>query len=171
MKLEPLFIEKEIVGRVKELAAEIDNFFRNEEIVVIGVLKGALFFMADLLREMKTKFVYDFIQAKSYEGYKSTGEIKILKEPCCDLKGKNVLLLEDILDTGRTLSFLKSFLEKKGAKGVYVCTLLDKKKKRLNNVKADFVGFDIEDRFVVGYGLDIDERLRELKDIYIIKGC
>jgi len=171
MKFELLLSEKEISEKVKEIAEEVTRSLRNEKVVIVGVLKGALFFMADLLRELKFSFVYDFIQVKSYEGMQTTGSIKVLKEPNCDINGKTVLIVEDILDTGLTLSFIRDYLIEKGAKKVYVCALLDKKKKRLKEIKADFVGFEIDDQFVVGYGLDCDEKMRELKDIFILKQC
>jgi len=171
MKFELLLSEKEISEKVKEIAEEVTRSLRHEKVVIVGVLKGALFFMADLLRELKFSFVYDFIQVKSYEGMQTTGSIKVLKEPNCDISGKTVLIVEDILDTGLTLSFIRDYFIEKGAKKVYVCALLDKKKKRLKEIKADFVGFEIDDQFVVGYGLDCDEKMRELKDIFILKQC
>jgi len=171
MKFELLLSEKEISEKVKEIAEEVTRSLRNEKVVIVGVLKGALFFMADLLRELKFSFVYDFIQVKSYEGMQTTGSIKVLKEPNCDINGKTVLIVEDILDTGLTLSFIRDYFIEMGAKKVYVCALLDKKKKRLKEIKADFVGFEIDDQFVVGYGLDCDEKMRELKDIFILKQC
>lgn len=171
MNLKLLISEDEISEKISVIAGEIDRYFDGEEIVVVGVLKGALFFMADLLRKIKTPIVYDFIQAKSYEGMETTGTIKLLKEPNSSFSGKNILIVEDILDTGITLWHIKRYFEDRGAKRVYICALLDKKKKRLKDVKADFVGFEIEDQFVVGYGLDYDERMRELKDIFIVKRC
>lgn len=169
MKLDLLLSEKEISDKIKEIAEQITQFLHNEDVVVIGVLKGALFFMADLLRELRIPFVYDFIQVKSYEGTQTTGRISILKEPNCEVGGKTVLIVEDILDTGITLSFIKDYFIEKGAKNVYICSLLNKKKKRLKELKADFFGFEIEDLFVVGYGLDYDEKMRELKDIFVLK--
>lgn len=171
MNMELLLSEREISEKVKEIASDINRTFEKEEILVIGVLKGALFFMADLLRELKIRFVYDFIQAKSYDGMESSGKVSIIKEPHCDFKDKNVLIVEDILDTGNTLLYLKEYIKKKGAKGVYICTLLDKKKCRAVDITPEFRGFIIEDRFVVGYGLDFNERMRELRDIFVIKGC
>lgn len=171
VKLELLFTENEILQKVEDVAEEIDLFFKNEPIVVIGVMKGALFFMADLLRSLKTETIYDFIQVKTYAGTSSTGNVTVVKEPNCDCKGKNVLIVEDILDTGVTISFLKEYFEKKGAKKVYICSLLNKQKKRIVNINADFTGFDIEDYFVVGYGLDFDEKFRALNDIFVVKQC
>ncbi|GAB4433846.1 MAG: hypoxanthine phosphoribosyltransferase [bacterium] len=171
MNFKLLISEKEISEKISELAAEIDTVLRDDEVIVIGVLKGALFFMADLLRKMKTKVVYDFIQAKSYEGMETTGKIKILKEPSTDFTGKTVLIVEDILDTGITLSQIKRYFEERKAKKVYICTLLNKRKRRVSDIDADFTGFEIEDHFVIGYGLDYDEKMRELKDIYIVKQC
>ncbi len=169
MKLELLLSEKDINDKTKEIAAQITQLLHSEDVVIIGVLKGALFFMADLLRELRFPFVYDFIQVKSYEGTQTTGSISILKEPNCEVKGKTVLIVEDILDTGITLSFIKEYFVSKGAKKIYICSLLNKKKNRLKELKADFFGFEIDDMFVVGYGLDYNEKMRELKDIFVLK--
>lgn len=169
MKLDLLLSEKEISDKIKEIAAQITQLLHSEDVVIIGVLKGALFFMSDLLRELKFPFVYDFIQVKSYEGTQTTGTISILKEPNCEVKGKTVLIIEDILDTGITLSFIKEYFVSKGAKNIYICSLLNKKKSRLKELKADFFGFEIDDLFVVGYGLDYNEKMRELKDIFVLK--
>lgn len=171
MKLELLIPESEIINKVNEIAEDIDKFFNGEKIIVIGVLKGALFFMADLLRRLKTPILYDFIQVKSYELAKSTGKIKILKEPQVDVSDKRVLIIEDILDTGLTVSYLKDYFKERGAKEVYLCVLIVKKKVRVNAIEADFKCFEIDDNFVVGYGLDYDEQLRELKEIYILRQC
>lgn len=166
--LELLLSEKQIQEEIGNIAADIDCFFGGREIIVIGVLKGALFFMADLLRSMKTQSGFDLIQAKSYEGTTSAGEIKILKEPSCALEGKEILLVEDILDTGITATGIKKYLTEKGAEKIYVCSLLNKKGRRIADIEPDFCGFEIDNLFVVGYGLDYNEKFRELRDIYVI---
>lgn len=165
----PLISKKEIKKRVASLAKEINVFFNKEEIIIIGVLKGSLFFMADLLKRLEIPFVYDFIQAKSYIGTESTENLKILKEPNVDLKDKIVLLIEDIVDTGITLEGIIRYLKKKEAKEIYICTLLDKAGRRKVDIKAHFIGFKIDNHFVVGYGLDIDEKFRSLEEIYILE--
>ncbi len=166
--LTPLISAGEIKKRVKSLAAEIDSFFEADDIIALGVLKGALFFMSDLLKQMRNDMIYDFIQAKSYEGTLSTKSVKILKEPNLNLHKKRVLLIEDILDTGFTLKGIINYLDGKKVKDIYICTLLDKKGRREVNIKADFIGFEIDNLFVVGYGLDYDEKFRNLKNISVL---
>lgn len=155
--------------KIDKLANEINNYFINQEIVIIGVLNGSLFFMADLLKKIKTPFVYDFIQAKSYKGTKSSGNVKIVKKPYIDINGKVVLIVEDIIDTGITLQKIVDYFSKGGAKKIYICTLLDKKGTRKIEIEANFIGFNIDNHFVVGYGLDLDEKFRNLEEIFIYK--
>lgn len=168
-ELIPLIQPKDIENRLNKLAQDIDNFFLNQEIVIIGILKGSLFFMSDLLKKIKTNFVYDFIQAKSYEGTESTEYVKILKKPSTQIKDKVILLIEDIIDTGITLNKIIDFLNEEGAKKIYICTLLDKKGRRKIPIEAEFVGFTIDNHFVVGYGLDFEEKFRNLEGIFIYK--
>ncbi|MCX7991598.1 MAG: hypoxanthine phosphoribosyltransferase [Proteobacteria bacterium] len=153
--------------KIEELAEKINSFFPGKEIVIIGVLKGSLFFMSDLLKKIRLPFIYDFIQAKSYEGTETTGNVKIITVPQTDVKDKTVLIVEDIIDTGITLKRIVDFFTEKGAKEIYICSLLDKKGRRQNDLKADFAGFEIDNYFVVGYGLDLDERFRNLEEIFI----
>lgn len=168
-ELEEIISQKEIKEKILDLSEEINIFFNDNSFVAIGVLKGALFFMAELLPNLKNCETYDFIQAKSYEGSETTGEIRILKEPSTSLIGKNVLVIEDILDTGITASAIKDYLLQKGAKNVYFCTLLDKPSRRVKKISPDFCGFKIDNYFVVGYGLDFDEKFREKKSVFILK--
>jgi len=158
-RVSKLIDERDIRKRVEELAKEIDRAFK-EPFVVLGVLKGAFIFTADLVRELKSCKEVDFVQIRSYRG-KERGEIKLLLEPKVPLKNENVLIVDDILDSGESLRFLKEYLSLKGVKEVKSCVLL-KKGNRGSPVEADFVGFEIPELFVVGYGLDLDERYRNL---------
>ncbi len=166
-KLKPLISEEEIKKRIKELAREIRKAFpEGEDILVVSLLKGSFIFTADLVRELGPNVLIDFIAASSYEGMESSGNVRIKKDLDFDIKGKNVLLVDDILDTGRTFQKVLKLLETREPKILKSCVLLDKPSRRVVPVKADFVGFEIPDYFVVGYGLDWDELGRSLKDIY-----
>ncbi len=168
-KLELLIPEEEIRERVKELALEIRRVFPpEEELVVVGLLKGSFIFVADLVRELGGNLLVDFIEASSYRGTESTGSVHIEKDLDLAISGKNVLLVDDILDTGRTFKKVLELLRLKEPKNLKSCVLLDKPARRVENVKADFVGFAIPDRFVVGYGLDWDELGRHLRGIYAV---
>ncbi|EQC47171.1 hypoxanthine phosphoribosyltransferase [Bacteriovorax sp. Seq25_V] len=158
-----VFISQEqISNRVKELARTIDQDFSGEEIVVIGVLNGAFMFVADLIREIKSPIILDFIAASSYEGTESTGNLKILKDIKVDIKDKNVILVEDIVDTGLTIKELQKDLKDRGPKSLKLCSLLHKPARTIHENKIDYLGFEIEDKFVIGYGLDFDGKYREL---------
>lgn len=168
-ELTPFISKNEIEKKIDKIANEINRFFSSQEIVIIGVLKGSLFFIADLLKKIKIPFVYDFIQAKSYEGTETSGNVVIIKKPSIDIKHRVILLVEDIIDTGITLKKIIDFLKEEGADNIYICTLLDKKGRRKVEIEANFVGFHIDNHFVVGYGLDLDEKFRNLEEIFIYK--
>ena len=136
--------------------------------MVIGLLKGSIVFMTDLIKEIDLPLVIDFMSVSSYSGTTSTGVIKILKDTDIDVKGKDVLIVEDIIDTGLTLSHVKKLLIDRGTKSLKICTLLDKPARRTVDMKGDYVGFEIPDEFVVGYGLDYDQRHRNLPYIGIV---
>lgn len=157
-----LFEENEIQRRISELAKEIDEFYQGEEIIVISVLKGAVFFTVDLVKKMKTPIILDMIQVSSYQGTESTGNIIMKKDLDSDINGKKVLIVEDIIDTGYTLKYLKEYLESLNPKDVKIAVLLDKAEKRKTNVKVDYTGYVIPNKFVVGYGFDIDDKYRNL---------
>lgn len=162
-----LISEKCLKLRVKEMAKEISR--GKKEIYLISILKGSAVFLADLIRDMDCDVEVDFLGASSYIGEKSSGKIKIGFAPF-DAKGKNIILLEDIVDTGNTLSFLKShLLKKEKAKSVKICVLLDKPARREKNIEIDFVGFRVPDRFTVGYGLDYKQRCRNLPFVATLK--
>ncbi len=159
-----------IQKKVRELGAKITKDYRGKTPHLIGILKGASIFHADLVRSIDLGVSFDFIAVGSYGGStKSSGEVRILKDLDESVEGRDVLLVEDILDTGLTLHYLLQNLESRGPKSLKVVTLLNKPSRREIEVKADYVGFDIPDHFVVGYGLDFNQRYRNLPDICILK--
>ncbi len=159
--------QEEIARRVDQLGHEISAFYQNRPLVLVGVLKGAFIFMADLARALTRDVELDFVRVASY-GMSSTssGEISLSKDVDLDLSGKDVLLVEDIVDTGRTLAWLKEFFQDKGAASVRICTLIDKKERRQTEIDVDFLGFAVEEGFLVGYGLDCAEKYRNLAAVY-----
>lgn len=162
--LKILIKEEEIKQRCKELASEIEEYFNGEPVTLVCVLNGAVMFFADLAKNFseKVEIDYEFIRCSSYDGRESTGVISMQKDIENDIEGKNVVIVEDIIDTGFTLKHIKEILEKRKPKEVVICTLLDKACKRKVNVDVKFVGFEIEDRFIVGYGLDWDQTHRNI---------
>lgn len=166
---EVLISEDEIKDMVKRVASAIDRDYEGEDLVVIGVLTGAFIFVSDLVREMNTHAIVDFMQVSSYVGTESTGEINIKKDISIDIKGKNVLVVEDIIDTGRTLKALKAKLLERGPKSLKICTAFDKPSRRVNDLKPDYNGITIPDQFIVGYGLDYDGAFRDFKEIRIVR--
>jgi len=157
-----LYEESEIQKRIKDLAEEIDDFYKGEEVIVISVLKGAVFFTVDLVKKMKTPIILDMIQVSSYQGTESTGNVIMKKDLGIDIEGKKVLVVEDIIDTGYTLKYLKEYLESLNPKEVKIAVLLDKAERRKANIQVDYTGFVIPNKFVVGYGFDIDDKYRNL---------
>src|ERR1700683_1552283 len=159
-----------ISKRVRELAQQISKDFKGERVHLIGVLKGASIFLADLIREIDLEVSLDFMAVSSYgKGSRTSGEVKLTKDLDTSIEGLNVLLVEDILDTGLTLSYLLRVLEQRKPKTLHMVALLDKPDRRIiKNIKADYVGFQIPNEFVVGYGLDYAERYRNLKDVCIL---
>ena len=166
-RLELLIPEEEIKRRVSQLAEEVEKFFPpDEELIVIGLLKGSFVFVSDLVREFKRPVFVDFMAVSSYRGTESSGNVEVKKDLDMDVKGKNVLLVDDILDTGRTFKKVLELLKTREPKELKTCVLLDKPSRRVVDISADFVGFEIPDHFVVGYGLDWDEMGRNLRGIY-----
>jgi len=157
-----LYEESEIQKRIKDLAEEIDDFYKGEEVIVISVLKGAVFFTVDLVKKMKTPIILDMIQVSSYQGTESTGNVIMKKDLGIDIEGKKVLVVEDIIDTGYTLKYLKEYLESLNPKEVKIAVLLDKAERRKANIQVDYTGYVIPNKFVVGYGFDIDDKYRNL---------
>ncbi len=168
-KLEELISKDEIQDRVKELAEEIERDYQGNEIIVISVLKGAFIFTADLLRYLTIPSQVEFLAVSSYgSSTKSSGVIRIIKDLDVNIQGKNVLLVEDIVDSGLTLNYLKHNLKSRLPASLKICTLLDKPDKREVEIYADYVGFVIDDYFVVGYGLDYSEYYRNMPGINLL---
>lgn len=161
-----LIAEEALSRRIAELAAEIDrDYADSERLVAIGVLKGSVFFMVDLLKRLNIEVAVDFFQTSSYGENTEPGEVRIRKDIDVSIRGADVLLVEDIVDTGYTLRTILDLLRWRGAKSVRLCALLDKASRRQVEVPIDYRGFEIEDLFVVGYGLDYNEIYRNLRYI------
>jgi len=168
-ELRVLISRDQIARRVAELGEKITHDYQGETIIFVGVLKGASFFLSDLARQVKLDVTFDFISVSSYGGgVRSSGEVRLVKDVDNSLEGKNVIIIEDILDTGLTLSFLrKQFLNHK-PRSLKIAALLDKVSRRITDVRGDYVGFEIPDEFVVGYGLDYAEHYRNLPDVCVL---
>ena len=164
--MDVLFSKQQITERVQQLGAQISTDYTGEAVVLIGVLKGAAIFLADLARAIHVENTFDFVSVSSYGRARvSSGAVKLLKDIDNPIEGKNVILVEDILDTGLTLSYLRQLMLQHKPASLKIATCLDKPERRLVPIEADYVGFSIPNRFVVGYGLDFAERYRGLEDI------
>ncbi|UCE83939.1 MAG: hypoxanthine phosphoribosyltransferase [Deltaproteobacteria bacterium] len=162
-----LFTAEDIARQVERLASQICADYQGKEIVLVGVLKGAFIFLADLVRRLTISVELDFIRVASYgAGTESTGEIRITTDVELDLQGRDVLIVEDIVDSGLTTAFLREHLAGKNPRSLRICTLLDKTERRRVTIPLDYVGVQLDKGFVVGYGLDCDEAHRHLPEIY-----
>ena len=168
-KIKVLYNEEEIAKRVKELAEELYSTYKDEEVVFVCTLKGAVFFACDLLKRYKGDARLEFLRVSSYEGESSTGKIN-LKMPLDaeKINGKHVVIVEDIVDTGYTLEYIRKYVNDMHPKSLIECTLLDKKARRVVEIDPTYSGFVIEDLFVVGYGLDYDQKYRNLPYIGVV---
>ena len=167
---EILISREELAAKVKELAARITKDYEGQEILLVGILRGSVPFMADLMREIDLDLTIDFMSVSSYgSSTKSSGVVRIMKDLDTPIEGKNVIIVEDIIDTGLTLDYLKRYLTGKQPKSLKICAILDKPSRRKVDIKGDYIGFEVEDRFIVGYGLDLDQRYRNLPYISWIK--
>lgn len=166
-----ILYSRDVIDRkVKELAGQISRDFSGKDLVVVGVLKGSFIFMADLIRAMTIPCTIDFIRLASYgAGTVSSGKVRITKDIETSITGRDVLVVEDIIDTGLTLAFLKNQLLERSPRTLKFCTLIDKKHRREVEFRSDYVGFDLDQGFVVGYGLDFDEKARYLPDVYVLE--
>ena len=158
-----LISEAELEAKVKELASEINRKYEGETLIVVGVLKGSFMFMSDLLKKIDVDTEVYFLKASSYGSEtESSGEVRITKDIEIDIKGKNVLLVEDIIDSGYTMDKVMQMLSERGPKALELCSCLSKPDRRVCDVKIDYLGFEIPDKFVIGYGLDYAEKYRNL---------
>lgn len=158
-----LFTEQQILDKANELGEKITKDYEGEELIVVGALKGAVMWMSELIKRIDLDVKIDFVSVSSYgSGKTSSGFVTVKKDIGMDIYDKNVIIIEDIIDTGTTLKFLKERLEKRSPKSVRICTMLDKPSNRNVELKADYVGFTVDDLFIVGYGLDYDQKYRNL---------
>ncbi len=167
MKL--LLSESEIKKRVRQLADRISNDYKDKTPIFIGILNGSYVFMADLLRELHIQAEVDFVKIRSYDGDSSTGTIKFRKDISADIDNRDVIIVEDIIDSGFTINFLVNRLRESGPKSVAVATVLYKKEVAKLDFEVEYVGFEIPPEFVVGYGLDYNEKYRNLKDVMVME--
>ena len=169
MKVSKVLIEQdEIEHKVKELAERINTDYSGEELVIVGILKGAFIVISDLAKQLNVDVTFEFMSIQSYEGTKSTGQIKIDKDLDIDITGKNILIVEDIFDTGLTLSHLKNLLESRNPKSIEILCMFVKKDISIEPVDIKYSGFEIGPEFVVGYGLDYEGKYRELPFLGIL---
>ena len=169
LELKKLLSREQIARRVAELGAQISRDFAGEPVILLGVLKGATIFLSDLARHISLDATFDFIAVSSYgKNTKTSGEVRLTKDLDESVEGKNVILVEDILDTGLTLAYLKRVIETRRPRALRMAALLDKPARRVEPVHCDYIGFEIPDEFVVGYGMDLGERYRNLPDICVL---
>jgi hypoxanthine phosphoribosyltransferase len=168
-ELKLLLTREQIAERVREMAREITRDFAGQQVVFVAVLKGAAIFLSDLAREVDLDATFDFISVSSYGNHASpTGEVRLIKDVDISLAGRNLILVEDILDTGMTLSFLRKLFLARQPRTLKIAALLDKTARRVVDVSPDYAGFRVGNEFVVGYGMDYAERYRNLRDIYVL---
>lgn len=165
-----LITGEEISKRIKEVADEITKDYAGEEVLVVGILRGAVVFYAELVKQIDLDLRFDFMSVSSYgSGTTSSGEVKIVKDISQPIEGLNVIIVEDIIDTGNTLKNLKKLLLTRNPKSLKICSLLDKPSRRKVELEGDYIGFTVPDEFVVGYGLDYQEKYRNLPDVGVLK--
>jgi hypoxanthine phosphoribosyltransferase len=169
-QLKILISRDEIAEAVNRLAREIERDYRDKQPLLIGVLKGSFMFMADLIRQLDLPLELDFVRLSSYDtARESSGKVKVVREMKMPVKGRDMLVVEDIVDTGITISFLLDYLKSKQPASLKICTLTDKPSRRRVPVPIDYRGFTVPNRFIVGYGLDLNQRFRNLPDIYTLE--
>jgi hypoxanthine phosphoribosyltransferase len=168
--LRVMISREDIAKRVREIGEQINQDYAGEKVVLVGVLKGSCLFLSDLARQISLDTTFDFISVSSYgTGKQSSGEVKLTKDVDSSLQGKNVIIVEDILDTGLTLTYLSKLMEASQPKTLRIAALLDKPSRRLKPIEPNYYGFKIPDEFVVGYGMDYAERYRNLPDICVLE--
>lgn len=165
-----MYSEAQVMEKVEELGRQITQDYQDKDLLVVGILKGAFVFMADLVRKIDLPIDLDFMSVSSYGASTvSSGEVKIVKDLDYSIKDKDVLIVEDIIDTGLTLKYIKEILNKRGPRSVKVCCLLDKPSRRNADIAPEYVGFSIPDEFIVGYGLDYGEKFRNYPAVCVLK--
>ena len=164
-----LITEEEIIARTKEMGKMITDDYAEEEPVVVGLLKGSVPFMAELIKQIRLDIEIDFMDVSSYVGTESEGDVRIVKDLDRSIVGRKVLIVEDIIDTGKTLASVKELMYKKGASDVRIATPLDKPSRRKVQIEGEYVGFEVPNEFVVGYGLDFNQKYRNLPYIGVLK--
>lgn len=169
-KIKELLSEEQVDSRIRELGAQITKDYAGEEVFLVCTLKGASFFACELAKRIDLPLTLDFIAVASYgDGTQSSGEVRMIKDLDESIEGKNVIVVEDIVDTGRTLSYLMEILKKRNPRTLKLCSLLDKPERRVVDIKADYTGFEVPDLFVVGYGLDYAQKYRNLPYIGVVE--
>ena len=165
---EVLYSEEEIRDKVKELGERITEDYKGKKLFLLGILKGCVPFMADIMRSIDLELEYDFMDVSSYQGTRSMGEVRILKDLSTSIVDKDILIVEDIIDTGVTLSYLTKILKSRGARSIEIVTMLSKPSRRKVELPVKYNGYEIDDHFVIGYGMDYNERFRGLPYIGIL---
>ena len=164
-----LINESKLENRVKELAKQIEKDYKDKDILFLGVLKGSAVFMVELAKKIKNNVEFEFVEISSYEGTNSTNNIKLTKDKTRNIEGRDIIIVEDIIDTGKTLDYLIKYLKTKNINSLKIATLLSKPSRRVIELNVDYIGFKIDDVFVVGYGLDYDQKYRNLPYIGYIE--
>ncbi|TDI90969.1 MAG: hypoxanthine phosphoribosyltransferase [Candidatus Dadabacteria bacterium] len=164
-----LLSSDEISKRVSQLGREITQDYKDKDLVIVGVLKGGFIFLADLIRHIKLEAEIDFIRVSSYKEGMEARDIELISDTAISLKDRHVLLVEDLIDTCRTLDFIKKTIMSKNPASFQICALIKKKKSRETKIAVNYIGFEIDDKFIIGYGTDLAEKGRNLPDIYVIE--
>lgn len=167
--VEVLINESKLENRVKELAKQIEKDYKDKDILFLGVLKGSAVFMVELAKKIKNNVEFEFVEISSYEGTNSTNNIKLTKDITRNIEGRDIIIVEDIIDTGKTLDYLINYLKTKNINSLKIATLLSKPSRRVIELNVDYIGFKIDDVFVVGYGLDYEQKYRNLPYIGYIE--
>lgn len=168
-EIKVLINNSKLEKRIVEMAKQIEKDYKGKDIVFIGILKGSVMFMTQLAKNVKNNVELEFMDVSSYEGIESTGQVKINKDIRNSIEGKDVIIVEDIIDTGRTLTFLLEYLKQKNPNSIKIATMLSKPSRRIKELDVNYIGFAIEDKFVIGYGLDYNEKYRNLPYIGYIE--
>lgn len=169
MEVNVLINKARLENRIEEMAKQIEKDYEGKDIVFIGILKGSVMFMTELAKNIKNNVEMDFMDVSSYEGTESSGDVRINSDIRNSIKGKDVIIIEDIIDTGRTLTYLIEYLKQKNPNSLKIATMLSKPSRRIMELNVDYIGFSINDEFVVGYGLDYNEKYRNLPYIGYIE--